>query len=247
MAIMKKIQKSSLPNVRPDRLVDHLAKQLMARTEKMALGEKLPTESELAKQFEVSRSVVREAVSQLKSLGTVETRQGAGMFVSRSKLDSLRFRNFDHGNLPAVVKILEIRSGLDAAAARIAAVRRTEKQLEHLRELCLRSSDRSLGIKDEVEADSAFHMGIVEATQNDYFVNLETFIAGYLRQGVLFTRQLESYSAVMVDEVNREHMAILNAIAAKKPAEASRRAERHVKNGLRRIRHVLSHLIPDIA
>lgn len=238
---------NSTPSPKPNRLADHVADQLVAKSRQMSVGDKLPSESQLAAEFGVSRSVIREAISQLKSLGAVETRQGAGMFVTRPPIASLQFRDFDHSSLPSVAKFLEIRSGVDAAAARIAASRRTDAQLEFLRQASYRATQPGLSIEESVEADLAFHVAIVEATQNDYFLALQTFLTAYLRQGVLFTRRLESYSAAMVAEVHREHMAILQAIADQKPAEASHAAELHVLNAQRRMRHALSHLLPDIA
>jgi GntR family transcriptional repressor for pyruvate dehydrogenase complex len=65
------------------RLSDQVAEQLSAEITqgRLAPGDKLPTEARLVEQFAVSRTVVREAVSRLKSLGLVDSRQGSGVFV----------------------------------------------------------------------------------------------------------------------------------------------------------------------
>ena len=65
------------------RLSDQVAEQLTAEIKqgRLAPGDKLPTEARLVEQFQVSRTVVREAVSRLKSLGLVDSRQGSGVFV----------------------------------------------------------------------------------------------------------------------------------------------------------------------
>ena len=243
---MKKDSSSSLSE-KTGRLADHVAHQLIITTRQMAFGAKLPSENQLAKQFGVSRSVVREAISQLKSLNAVESRQGAGMFVARPSAKSLEFRDIDTSNLATVAKFLEIRSGLDAAAARIAATRRTEEQLQFIREASKRSTLPELSMPDAVEADLAFHVAIVQATRNEYFLAVQTFLVSHLRDGIIFTRNLESYSPAMVEEIRQEHAAIVQAIAERNAAEASRRAELHVLNAQRRMRTALAHLLPDIA
>ena len=65
------------------------------RTARMVEGDRLPTEAALVEQFGVSRTVVREAVSRLKSLGLVESRQGSGVFIKRAAFSPL---NFDAGS-----------------------------------------------------------------------------------------------------------------------------------------------------
>ena len=62
-----------------DQVADALSAEI--RTGRLTVGNKLPTEAALALQFSVSRTVVREAVSRLKSIGLVDSRQGSGVFV----------------------------------------------------------------------------------------------------------------------------------------------------------------------
>src|SRR5256885_417418 len=73
------------------KLADQVARQLEARIRAGNLqpGQKLPTEAELVQQLEVSRTVVREAVSQLKSRNLVESRQGSGVFVKAAGIEPL--------------------------------------------------------------------------------------------------------------------------------------------------------------
>ena len=72
-----------------DRVADALAAEIQA--ERLAPGDRLPTESALSAQFSVSRTVVREAVSRLKSLGMVEPRQGSGVYVRAAGIPPLAF------------------------------------------------------------------------------------------------------------------------------------------------------------
>jgi GntR family transcriptional regulator, transcriptional repressor for pyruvate dehydrogenase complex len=229
------------------RLTDTIAEYLTTIVRELAPGAKLPSENQLAKRFGVSRSAVREAISGVASLGLLEIRKGAGMFVRTPFVGNLQFRGVDYSNLANTAKLLEIRTGLDAAAARIAAIRRTAAEVKFLREMNAAASRPDLTIGETVEADLAFHLAIVRATQNDYFVSIQTFLLDHLRAGIHFTRTLESYSDSMMEEVQREHSQILQAIEDQNPDLASRLAEQHVLNARRRMRDAFaSQVVPDV-
>jgi GntR family transcriptional repressor for pyruvate dehydrogenase complex len=229
------------------RRTDTIAEYLMATARELAPGSKLQSENQLAKQFGVSRSAVREAVSGVASLGLLEIRKGAGMFVRAPSVGNLEFRGVDYTNLANTAKFLEIRAGLDSAAARIAAIRRTDDEVKFLREMCAATSRADLPIADAVQTDLAFHLAIVRATRNEYFVSIQSFLLDHLRAGIHFSRTLESYSQEMVEEVRREHREILQAIEDRKPDLASRLAEQHVLNARSRMRSAFaSHVLPDI-
>jgi GntR family transcriptional regulator, transcriptional repressor for pyruvate dehydrogenase complex len=229
------------------RLTDTIAEYLITTARELAPGSKLPSENQLARQFGVSRSAVREAVSGVASRGLLEIRKGAGMFVRAPLIGNLEFGGVDYSNLANTAKLLEIRAGLDAAAARIAAIRRTADEVKFLQEMNAAASRADLAITEAVEADLAFHLAIVRATQNEYFVSIQTFLLEHLRAGIHFTRTLESYSKEMVEEVQREHTEILQAIEDQDSDRAARLAEQHVRNARSRMRSAFaSHVVPDI-
>ena len=229
------------------RLTDTIAEYLTTTARELAPGSKLPSENQLARQFGVSRSAVREAVSGVASRGLLEIRKGAGMFVRAPLIGNLEFGGVDYSNLANTAKLLEIRAGLDAAAARIAAIRRTADEVKFLQEMNAAASRADLAITEAVEADLAFHLAIVRATRNEYFVSIQTFLLEHLRAGIHFTRTLESYSKEMVEEVQREHTEILQAIEDQDSDRAARLAEQHVRNARSRMRSAFaSHLVPDI-
>jgi GntR family transcriptional regulator, transcriptional repressor for pyruvate dehydrogenase complex len=232
---------------RSRRLSDTIAEYLTTTIRELTPGSKLPSENQLAKQFGVSRSAVREAISAVASLGLLEIRKGAGMFARSPLVGNLPLPDLDYRNLANTAKLLEIRTGLDAAAARIAAIRRTAEDLKFLQEMNAGASRPDLTIKESVEADVAFHLAIVRATRNDYFLSIQTFLLEHLRAGIQFTRTLESYSKEMVEQVRREHAEILRAIEDQNPDLASRLAEQHVLNARSRMRSAFAtQVVPDI-
>ena len=88
---------------------------------------------------------------------------------------------------------------------------------------------------DGVAEDLAFHRAIAEATGNPQFSRLLGFLEQYLREGMRITRGNEARRKDFMEQVRMEHRAIVDAIAARDPAAARRRAAEHMKHGQRRL------------
>jgi GntR family transcriptional regulator, transcriptional repressor for pyruvate dehydrogenase complex len=150
------------------RVVAHLSNLIGAGA--LAPGEKLPPEAEIVRQQGVSRTVVREAISQLQAAGLVTKRHGIGTFV----LDSLTQQNFgiragSVTTLRDVLAMLELRISLETEAAALAAIRHTDEHLAEMRR-ALDSFRERLGNGGEtITPDFQFHLGIARATGNHYF------------------------------------------------------------------------------
>src|SRR5690606_9510673 len=143
-------------------MADQAAELLLERIRsgEWALGARLPGETTLAAQLGVGRSTIREAVRQLAGKGVLDSRQGAGVFVTaldvREDWDTV-LRRAD------IVAVIEARVAIEAEAAALAAQRRTPADLRAIRRaLAARAAHRS-GIEEHVDADTAFHRGIVVA------------------------------------------------------------------------------------
>src|SRR5271154_120417 len=113
------------------KLVDLLSKEITGG--KLAPGARLLTEQEMMATFGVSRTVVREAVSALRSEGLVLTRQGVGAFVA-TDAQQRPFRIEPQGakSVGEVLGIMELRMGVEIEAAGLAATRRTAKHLTRI-------------------------------------------------------------------------------------------------------------------
>jgi DNA-binding transcriptional regulator YhcF (GntR family) len=128
------------------RLSDQVAQQLTAQIHagRLEAGEKLPTEARLVEQFQVSRTVLREAVSRLKSLGLVDSRQGSGVYVSASPpYAPLNFDARHSESREAVVQMAEVRRALEAEAAGLAAQRRKAADVKCLKQ-AVQALDRAV-------------------------------------------------------------------------------------------------------
>ena len=221
-----------------ERLSDRLALLLGAQIESGALrsGDRLPTEEKLALAHGVSRTVVREAVHQLKSRELVRSRQGSGVFVAPPPLNQpLAFDPSVLESVQAVVHVVEVRRVLEGEIAALAAERATRAQVAALRR-ALKAIDEAAAVgHDGVDEDLAFHRTIGEATGNPQFSRLIGFLEQYLRAGMRITRANEARREDFMDAVRVEHRVIVDAIAARDPASARRCATEHLVRSERRL------------
>jgi len=221
-----------------ERLSDQVARQLAAEIEagRLAAGAKLPAEARLVEQFEVSRTVVREAVSRLKSLGLVESRQGSGVFVSAVlPYTPLNFDARHMASRAAVVQMAEVRRAIEAEAARLAAERRQANDIEQLHRAVAALQRAVQAGGDGVEEDLQFHRAIAQAAHNPFLLGTLDYLAQFMRGAIGVTRANEARRADFAAQVRHEHAAVVAAIEAGDAAKARAAASRHMNNAIRRI------------
>ncbi|MCK1783738.1 MULTISPECIES: FadR/GntR family transcriptional regulator [Pseudomonas] len=201
----------------------------------MAPGEKLPSESAIVGEYGVSRTVVREALSKLQAAGLVETRHGVGTFVLER--DQRQGLQLNHDTAVSVRGILELRLGLETQAAALAALRRSEAQLQLMRQ-ALDDYQASLANNDSsVEPDVRFHQLIAQATGNSYF----TDVIYHLGNSVIPRTRINAQERGDIDLMklgqlaNLEHEAILKAIRRQDPDAARAAMWLHLSNSLERM------------
>ena len=218
-------------------LVDSLGDRI--RDGRLAVGDKLPTEAAIMAEFDVSRTVVREAISKLQASGLVETRHGIGTFVlGLGQNPGFKITPEQFSTLRDVIAVLELRIGVETEAAALAALRRTDANLATMRE-ALNAVARAVDEgRDAVLADFQFHQEIARATQNNHFMELISTLGSM----IIPRARLEGPDAQSDERrqylrrVNGEHENIYDAIAGQDP-EAARAAMRtHLANSRERRR-----------
>ncbi len=221
-----------------DRLSDRLASRIAQQIDSGALtpGDRLPTEQQFATAYGVSRTVVREAVHQLKSQGLVRSRQGSGVFVTAPPAH--RAMAFDPQvleSMDAVVQMVELRRVIEGEMAALAAVRATRAQVSDLKRALAAIDTATDSGELGVEEDMAFHRAIGAATGNPQFLRLLSILEAYLRDAMTVTKGYESMRADFMARVRVEHRAILSAIAAGDAKAARRAAIQHHLDGEKRL------------
>ncbi len=222
-------------------LVDSLGDRI--RAGQLQAGDKLPTEAAIMGEFDVSRTVVREAISKLQAAGLVETRHGIGTFVlGPGDGPSFKITPEQFSTLQDVIAVLELRIGLETEAAGLAAQRRTDANLAALR----RALDAVIAAveagQDSVAADFQFHLEIARATQNSHFVDLMATLGAQIipRARLEPSVDMGAERLAYMRRVNAEHESILDAITSQ-DAESARAAMRtHLSNSRERRRKAQS-------
>lgn len=153
------------------------------------IGDRLPSEQEMIEEFGVSRTVVREAIANLKANGTVNTVQGLGAFVVRPDKPST-FQIEEAANLTVaqeMLRVLELRFAVECEAVALAARRRSEthletlrKTLDDMRQIASAETDQAEAGEKAALADIAFHRAIAEATGNPHFLRLFNHLGEYM-------------------------------------------------------------------
>jgi GntR family transcriptional repressor for pyruvate dehydrogenase complex len=230
-----------LSHLKSSRAGDPLSKQvaqvliLEIRAGRLAVGSKLPTEAALVTQFEVSRTVVREAVSRLKSLGLVDSRQGSGVYVKAVGFSPLNFDAKYAVSKQAVVQMVEVRRALEAEVAAMAALRCTPGDA-----LAIEASMAALDAAvqsggDGVAEDVRFHSAIAEVANNPFLIGTLSYLGQFLHGATRVTRANEARREDFTRAVREEHALIYRAIAAGDAALARQAATQHMNNAIGRI------------
>jgi GntR family transcriptional regulator, transcriptional repressor for pyruvate dehydrogenase complex len=203
-------------------------------------GDKVPTELALMKQLSVSRSVVREAMSRLQAAKIVETRHGVGTFILDAKqAEAVTLQAADLSNMLDVMAIIEFRIDMEAAAAGLAASRRTEQHLKHIAASLERFElELQRGSTDTVAHDVDFHLQIARASGNRYFFD----VLSQLGRGVSPRTRLGSAEIAELDRADHlrsvltEHQMIYEAIVRRDADDARAAMRMHLSNSRERLR-----------
>lgn len=196
-------------------------------------GDRLPNESQMAEQFGVSRTTVREAIRVLSSQGLLKTERGVngGTFVSAADpeqvIDLLEIGlNVLAGNEGlSVYELLEIREMLEIPGARLAAERRTDDDLatlERLHEIEERAIDADF--EQRYAAHTEFHLAIVRAAQNRMLFVLLDPLFKVLES---FAREVHGFAPLQTG-VATDHESVLDAIRAQDPETAASIMREHL-------------------
>ncbi len=174
-------------------------------------GDRLPTEAELVKSLEVSRPVLREAISQLESLGLVRVRRGLGMFVGDrdSLAGCLKLARTAMVVTPRdLTQFADLRSALEHHGARRAAERATETDVAELEALCDEMDRPDLPYEEAIGVDFAFHRKLIEITGNELMLNVISVLQQFIGEAMPQTMPRPRDRSVS----RRLHRAILEAV-----------------------------------
>ncbi|MCX8013969.1 MAG: FCD domain-containing protein [Rectinema sp.] len=207
---------------------------------------KLPPERELAAKLGASRNLLREALITLEALGFIEIRDRLGAFIlnpyAEDFMASLKFVSLWPDDM--LIQVMEMRVVVEVPIAGLAALRRTEDELEKMKQ-CLNMlvrvhTDPDGGASQGAQWDSMLHMLIVQAAHNPLLTRLYEGLSATMERYISMSRTkllaLEGWPSKIVDE----HASLVRAIEAA-DEDAAREAQRqHLQSALQMLKTLSS-------
>jgi DNA-binding FadR family transcriptional regulator len=215
--------------VRGERLYEDIVRQIEDRVMSGDLrpGDRLPTERELAQQFGVSRTAVRDAARSLAQKGLLEMRPGRGTFIVDQMTQSMR-ETLDlvmrHRPASGVQELLEVRELLEPEIAALAAQRVSGEGLEALRSLVLRMEQSLDDVDAFVAANDVFHRMLTHSTGNSFIIRVIEPIIDMLRR----QRATSGFVADSPRRAQVHHRRIMAALLDRNPAEVREAMRAHL-------------------
>lgn len=205
--------------IKPRKIYEQVAEELLLNIKNGDLkpGDKLDSVWQLAENFQVGRSAIREALSALRAMGLIEMRQGEGTFVREfdPSMISLPITTAVLMKKEDIENLLEVRKVLEVGASGAAASKRTEEDLINMKNI-LEKMMNSVGDEELGEkADFQFHLAVAKASQNPLLVGLMNNVGEMMLQSMRETRRVWLYSKETTSQrLYDEHMQIYKAIEA---------------------------------
>jgi GntR family transcriptional repressor for pyruvate dehydrogenase complex len=173
--------------IRSNKVYEQIAEQIeqLILSGKLRCGDRLPTERELAEQFQASRTAVREAMKTLAQKGLVDMRPGRGTVVIDGTSQAMRHSlglMLRVGQAGSENNLVEVREILEPEIAALAAARATEEQIAVLREAVQLMDDSLDDAETYITADNEFHRTLARATQNDLILTFVDSIVSLLSE-----------------------------------------------------------------
>jgi GntR family transcriptional repressor for pyruvate dehydrogenase complex len=198
--------------------------------QRLAAGDRLPSERELAQRLGVSRTSVRQAMTTLRSIGLIEVRHGDGAYLIRSADEvvppltvAVLHAQADH------LMVWEAREAIEVHAAKLAAGRATVADLTRISEALASMQSAIESGDDGTEADAAFHHAIVDAAHNPMLTQLYESIA----EAVDRTSAASLSIPGRPPESLRAHRGIAEAIGDRDPERAASEMTSHLRGSAR--------------
>ncbi|MEG1602731.1 MAG: FadR/GntR family transcriptional regulator [Cloacibacillus sp.] len=232
------MQSANLMPLRGERLSSQISKLILAEIQsgQLSTGDKLPPETELAQKYGVSRTILREAIASLKNDDILESKQGRGIIVKNPRgRQAFRFSDvFEKVSMDEVNYFYEMRALLESEAAGLAAMRRTDSDME---EICAALA----GMEDAVSQNALgaqehdrYNAAIAAASHNPVLIEFLSFLQYKLHDLAKELRIRTMSSPERAHAVLAEHKQVVDRISGKDPAGAQLAVLTHLKNAAER-------------
>lgn len=197
----------------------------------LQVGDRLPSERELGERFNVSRTVIREAIQILRAEGLVRIRMGVGTFVTQSAPNILEgpLSALPHPESKKIQDLHQVRNVIEPAIAALAAENATPAHIARMEQAI---ADMDLYLADRlryIESDNLFHIALAEASNNSVYLLVLNSIVQLLQE----SRELADSGSDSFERTNTYHKRILEAVRAGEPRKAHAAMLGHLRQSTR--------------
>lgn len=206
-------------------IVHELGKAIV--TNQYSADNPFPIESDLCEQFDVSRTILREAVKMLTAKGLLTARPRRGTQVLPEKNwnlldpDVLNWHLERKFSLELLAEFAEIRNGIEPMAAELAAINAGVEDIAAIEVAIERMESAETGEDDPLESDIAFHIAVLRATGNRFFLQFDGMIKTALKFSIRYTNRFKGVQFASV----ADHKKVYKAILRKNPKQARKAME----------------------
>ncbi len=195
-------------------------------------GQQLPPERELAKQFDVSRPSIREAIQRLEAKRLLNRRQGGGTFVSEKMWTSFSdpLLNLLSNHSETQLDLLEARHAMEGISAYFAALRGTEEDFQRIQESIeqIHLQQRQQDVEAEASKVVEFLVLLTEAAHNVVLLHIVRSLAPLLEKNVLQNLKLLHRRPEVIEKVSKHRASIVDAIVSGEPEKARELSHSHL-------------------
>ncbi len=195
-------------------------------------GQQLPPERELAKQFDVSRPSIREAIQRLEAKRLLNRRQGGGTFVSEKMWTSFSdpLLNLLSNHSETQLDLLEARHAMEGISAYFAALRGTEEDFQRIQDSIeqIHLQQRQQDVEAEASKVVEFLVLLTEAAHNVVLLHIVRSLAPLLEKNVLQNLKLLHRRPEVIEKVSKHRASIVDAIVSGEPEKARELSHSHL-------------------
>jgi DNA-binding FadR family transcriptional regulator len=218
------------PKAESGRLYERVARDLSSRIARgeYKIGQRLPSERELAQSYAVSRPTVREALIALELDGLVEVRTGSGVYVTATSPRGGKAGAMDIGPF----ELLEARRAIESEACALAATRISDEEVEQLELLLAEMNSAEDDAVAAEDADRRFHLLIANTTRNSAMLaSVQMLWDARARSPQTQLLSVKAHAAGVTPRID-EHAAILQALKERNPGAARHAMRNHLSRVL---------------
>jgi len=193
------------------------------------VGARLPSERSLADRFDVSRTLVREAIIVLELQGVVEVRGGSGIYVNALPGVASRSTSFEIGSGPGPFELLRARCLIEAEIASVAALTRQDADLDRIFAALVAMREHMHDKAANQAADRLFHLRIAESTGNSVLLQMVTALWDHTKAPIWSQMEMHFHTPALRQASQDDHQRVFTALLERNASGARDAMRAHIE------------------